>query len=75
MENNNRIKRFNESIENDTFKIKQPTDIGKLLSWAKGQMLERKEETKGERNIEKWEAAIEYITKLSEQVKKDGFGK
>ena len=60
--------------EADCIIIQQPTDIYPLLDWCQSRMMENQENTKGSVNIEKWQKAINYISKLMELVEKDGFG-
>jgi len=60
--------------EGECIVIQQPTDIYPLLDWCQSRMIDNKENTKGSVNIEKWEKAIHYLSKLMEQVEKDGFG-
>lgn len=54
--------------------IQQPTDIYALLDWCQSEMIEKQEVAKGTVNIEKWQKAIDYLSKLMEQSEKDGFG-
>lgn len=60
--------------ESDSIVIQQPTDIYPLLDWCQSRMIEIQENTKASVNVEKWQKAIDYLSKLMEQVEKDGFG-
>jgi hypothetical protein len=60
--------------ESETIVIEQPTDIYPLLDWCQSKMIELQENAKGSVNVEKWEKASNYLSKLMEQVEKDGFG-
>jgi hypothetical protein len=60
--------------EGDCIVIEQPTDIYPLLDWCQSRMIENQENTKGSVNVEKWQKAIDYLSKLMEQVEADGFG-
>lgn len=61
-------------VEGDAIVIEQPTDIYPLLDWCQSQMIEKQETQKGSVNIEKWQKGIDYLSKMMEQVEKDGFG-
>ena len=60
--------------EGECIVIQQPTDIYPLLDWCQNQMIDSQENAKGSFNVEKWQKAIDYLSKLMEQVEKDGFG-
>lgn len=60
--------------EGECIVIQQPTDIYALLDWCQSRMIDKQEEARGSRNVEKWEKAIVYLSKLMEQVEEDGFG-
>lgn len=60
--------------EGDCIIIKQPTDIYVLLDWCQSRMIENQESEKGSVNVEKWDKAINYLSKLMEKVEEDGFG-
>ena len=60
--------------EGDCIVIEQPTDIYPLLDWCQSRMMDNQENTKGSVNVEKWQKAIDYLSKLMEQVETDGFG-
>ena len=60
--------------ESDCIVIEQPTDIYPLLDWCQSRMMDNQENTKGSANVEKWQKAIDYLSKLMEQVETDGFG-
>lgn len=58
----------------DYIAIEQPTDICKSLCLIQSTMLERQKSQKGYVNFEKWQKAINYLSILIDQAKKDGFG-
>ena len=60
--------------ESDCIVIEQPADIYPLLDWCQSRMIDNQENTKGSVNVEKWQKAIDYLSKLMEQVEADGFG-
>lgn len=61
-------------IEEDCLVIEQPTDIYPLLDWCQSRMIEKQEESKGTKNVEKWEKAINYLSELMRDVESKGFG-
>lgn len=61
-------------IEGYAIVIEQPTDIYPLLDWCQSRMIENQENARGSINIEKWQKAIDYLSKIMEQVEEDGFG-
>ena len=60
--------------EGECIVITQPTDIYPLLDWCQSRMIENQEKAKGSINVDKWQKAIDYLSKLMEQVEQDGFG-
>jgi hypothetical protein len=60
--------------EGDCIIIQQPTDIYPLLDWCQSQMMDEQEKAKSSINIDKWEKGIKYLSKLMEQVEKEGMG-
>ena len=60
--------------ESDCIVITQPTDIYPLLDWAQSRMIDNQEKEKGSVNVEKWEKAIRFLSKLMEQAEENGFG-
>lgn len=60
--------------EGECIVITQPTDIYPLLDWCQSRMIEKQEDANGSRNVDKWQKAIDYLSKLMEQVEEDGFG-
>ena len=60
--------------ESDCIVIEQPTDIYPLLDWWQSRMIDNQENTKGSVNVDKWQKAIDYLSKLMKQVETDGFG-
>jgi len=61
-------------IEGEAIVIEQPTDIFPLLDWCQSRMIEKQEEAKGSKNVEKWEKAIDYLSELMDKVEAKGFG-
>ena len=59
--------------ESDCIVIEQPTDIYPLLDWCQSIMIDNQEKAKGPVNVEKWQKAIDYLSKLMDQVEADGF--
>lgn len=60
--------------ESDCIVITQPTDIYALLDWCQSRMMDNQKDAKGSVNVQKWEKAIRFLSKLMEQTEEAGFG-
>lgn len=60
--------------ESECIVIQKPTDIYPLLDWCQSKMIDNEEECGDSKNKEEWEKATHYLSKLMDQVERDGFG-
>ena len=61
-------------IDEPVVQIEQPTDIYALLNHYHSVMVEKSENAKGSKNVEKWEKAADFMVELMEEVEKQGWG-